>query len=244
MGHRFWVPLQSGRQVRRVVWGFPALPPPPCCCPLLPLPGYLSWLVVVFCPGVRCYISLLCRLSCCELLSVSFLAGAAPLLRSRWLVLWRCGAGAVGCPLRLLGVCCWVWSPAVVFCWRALAQVLLPGRVAVLCGAALCFVLCSVALCCRVVPCCGALLSGLLCSLVRVVLCSSLAPPVVRCAVLLRVMFCAPVVSPCASLRCRVGAVCCLVLLPVFVGGSGCLVLFSGGVCRPWCPCLDSGRPP
>ena len=44
--------LWSGRPVHRVVWNFPAFPPPlPCCCPLLPLPGLLSWLIVVFVLG-------------------------------------------------------------------------------------------------------------------------------------------------------------------------------------------------
>ena len=115
--------------VRGVVWssgppryvGFSCLPPLPCFCSLLPLPGPLSWLLVAFCPGVRCCVGLLCRLSCGVLLSTSFLAGAAPLLRSRWLVLW---VVACGCsPFA-------AWSGCR---GRALAQVLLPGRVAVLC---------------------------------------------------------------------------------------------------------------
>ena len=107
--------------------------------------------------------------------------------------------------------------------------------------------LCSVALCCRVVPCCGALLSVLLCSVVGIVgvaLCFSYVMPVVRYAVLLFVLFCASVVLPCAVLCCCVRAVWCLRSLPSFVGGSGCLFLFSGGACRPWCPCLAPVRPP
>ena len=67
----------------------------------------------------------------------------------------------------LLGVRCCVSLSAVVFCWRALARVFLPGCLtccpAVCFGllwrpAPLCCVLCSEALCCRVcravVPCC------------------------------------------------------------------------------------------
>ena len=102
-------------------------------------------------------------------------------------------------------------------------------------------------LCCRAEPCCGALLSVLVYSVVGVVLvalCCLFAPHVVQCAVMLRFVFCAPVVSPCAVLCCRLGTVRCLVLLPLFVGGSGCLILFAGGACRPCCPCLASGRPP
>ena len=182
-------------------------------------------------------------------------AGAAVRVVSCW-----CGpvasfalAGAVCFCLWLLGVRCWVWLPAVVFRWRALARVVLPGRVArrpaACCcllwrPAPLCCVLCSVAPCCRVVPCCGTVLSVLLCSVVGVALCCSLAPSVVCCAVLCCVVFYAPVVAPRAVLRRRLGAVWCLVSLLVFAGRSGCLVLLSGGACRPWCPCPASGRPP
>ena len=94
------------------------------------------------------------------LLSASFLAGAALLLRSRWPVrcVVACGCGVVAAGSGL---------PSVVFRWRALAWVVLPGRVArrpAVCfgslwhSAPLCCVLCSVALCCRVAACCGALL--------------------------------------------------------------------------------------
>ena len=138
--------------------------PPPCCCPLLPLPGPLSWPVVVVCPGVWCCVVLLCRLSCGVLVSVSFLAGGALFLRLHWLV--PC------CCLWLLGVRCWVWLPAVSLPWCALSQVFLPCCVvccpAVGCGllwraAPLRCVLSSAVLPCRVVPCCGALLSVFLC---------------------------------------------------------------------------------
>ena len=60
----------------------PCPTPPPCCCPLLLLPGLLSWPAVVFCPGLRCCVVLLCRPSCGVLMSASLLAGGALLLRS------------------------------------------------------------------------------------------------------------------------------------------------------------------
>ena len=132
----------------------------PRCCPLLPSPGPLSWPVVVFCPGVRCCVVLVCRLSC------GVRCGAV-LFRLRWLVLCGVACGcwlfAAGSGLALL---------ALVSRWRVLSRVLLPGRVAcclaVCCGLSwcppfLCCVLCSVVLCCPVVQCCGPLLSLFLC---------------------------------------------------------------------------------
>ena len=228
--------------------GFSFLSPPP----LLP-PVAVTWSPVV----ARC-----CVLSWGAVLCWSVVPHAVWCVAVRVVSCWCCPvasfalAGAVCCYLWLLDVRCWVWLPAVVFHWRALVRVLMPGRVA--CCPAVCFgllwrpaplccVLCSVALCCRVVPCCGALLSVFFCYVVGVVsvaLCCPLAPPVVHCALLLRVVFCAAVVSPCALLCCRLGAVLCLVSLPLFVGGSGCLVWFSGGACLPRCPFLASGRPP
>ena len=241
----FWCAVLPGRRVRHVVWGFPTSPSPLLlppvavawspvvarCCVLF-WGVVLCWSVVL--PVVWCAVVCFISCWCCPFASFALTA-------------------AVCCCLWLLGVRCWVWMPAVVFRWRSLARVALPARVA--CYPAVCFgllwrtaplccVSCSVALCCRVVPCCGALLSVLLCYAVRVALCRSLAPPVVRCAVLLGVVFCARVLSPCAVLPRRLGAIWCLVSLSVFVGWSGCLVLFSGGACRPWCPCLASGRPP
>ena len=156
--------------LRGVVWlsgplrcvGFSCLSPPSlCCCPLLLLPAPLPWPLVVFSPWVRCCVGLLCRLSYGVLLSCWWCPVASFALASD---MCRC--------LWLLGVRCLVWLPAVVFYWRALARVFLPGRVAccpaVCCGllwrpAPLCRVLSSVVLCCRVVPCCGALLSVLPC---------------------------------------------------------------------------------
>ena len=126
----------------------------PRCCPLLPSPGHLSWPVVVFCPGVRCRVALVCPLSCGLLLWCRVVSFAL--------------AGAVWCCLWLLAVRCCVWLFAVVSCRPVLSRVLLPGRVAccpaVCCGllwrpAPLCFVLCSVVLDWCVEPCCGALWS-------------------------------------------------------------------------------------
>ena len=236
-----WCAVSSGRRVGCVVWGFPAFPPPSAA---------IAWSLVV----ARCCVLSWGAVPCWSVVP-SVVPCAAVCVLSCWCrpVASFALAGAVCCCLWLLGVRCWVWLPAVVVRWCALARVVLPRRVArrpAVCfgslwrSAPLCCVLCSVALCCRVVPCCGALLSVLLCSVVRVALCCSLAPSVVDCAFLCRVVFCAPVVSPSAVLRCRLGAVWCLVSLPVFVGGSGCLVLLSGGACLPWCPCLASGRPP
>ena len=156
--------------VRGVVWssgplrcvGFSCpFPLSPCCCPMLPLPAPLLWPLVVFSPWVRCCVGPLCRLSYGVLLSCWWCPVASSAL-----------ASDMCCCLWLLGVLCLVWLPAVVFYWRALARVLLPGRVAccpaVCCGllwrpAPLCRVLSSVVLCCRVVPCRGALLSVLPC---------------------------------------------------------------------------------
>ena len=121
----------------------------PRCCPLLPSPGPLPWHVVVFCPWVRCCIALVCRLSFGVLLWCRVVRFAL--------------AGAVWCCL---------WLLAVVSRWCVLSPWVLPGRVAccpavcyglLWCPAPLCCVLCSVVLCCRVVPCCGAPLCVLLC---------------------------------------------------------------------------------
>ena len=56
-------------------------------------------------------------------------------------------AGAVCCCLRLLAVRCWVWLPAVVFRWRLLSRLLLPGRVP-----------CRAAVCCGLLWCAAPLL--------------------------------------------------------------------------------------
>ena len=140
-------------------WFFPPAAAPSCRC-LVPCRGpwlcsllgcgaaQLWWSFVVRCGAV-------CVVSCWWCRVVSF----AP-------------AGAACCCLWLPAVRCWIWLPAVVFRWRVLWRLLLPGRVAcrpaVCCGllwcpAPLCCVLCSVVLCCRVVSCCAALLSVFLC---------------------------------------------------------------------------------
>ena len=77
-----WCAVSPGPQARRVVWCLSVLPPPPLLLP----PVAAAWPVVVFCPGVRCCVVLLCRLSCGVLLSASFRAGDALLLHSCWLV--------------------------------------------------------------------------------------------------------------------------------------------------------------
>ena len=132
----------------------------PCCCSLLPLPGPLSWPVVVCCPGVRCCGVLLCRLSGGVLPSVSCLAGGALLFRSRLLVLCvvACGcrvfvAGS-GCPrLFAAGVLCRGCSclaawPAALLCAVVCCGVPLPCAMS-------CVLWCCVAVWCRaVVPCC------------------------------------------------------------------------------------------
>ena len=150
-----WCAVLSGRRVRCVVWGFPAFPPPSAavawslvvarCC-VLSWGAVPYWSVVP--TVVRC--AAVCVVSCWCRPVASFAL-----------------AGAVCCCLWLLGVRCWVWLPAVVVRWCALARVVLPRRVArrpAVCfgslwrAAPLCYVLCSVALCCRVVcavaPCC------------------------------------------------------------------------------------------
>ena len=140
-------------------WFFPR-PAAPCCRCLVPCRGLwlcsflgcgaalLWWSFVVRCGAV-------CAVSCWWCRDVLFAL-----------------AGAACCCLWLPAVRCWVWLPAVVFLWRVLSRVLLPGRVAcrpaVCCGllwwpAPLWCVLCSVVLCFGVVPCCAALLSVSLC---------------------------------------------------------------------------------
>ena len=229
------------------------------CCFALPLflvPGALgalglwsAWLGSLFLLRVRpC---LWCVRCVPGLPSASFLAGAALLLRSRWpvpcVVACGCGVVAVGCDLL-----------SVVFRCRALAWVVLPGRVArrpAVCfgslwrPAPLCCVLCAVALCCRVAACCGAPLSVLLCFVVGVAQCCSLALSVVRCACLW-VVFSVPAVCPRLLFT---GSGCLLAVLfrsrwlvlrvvacgcRLFVAGSGCLLLFSSGVCCLGCSCL------
>ena len=134
-------------------WFFPRAAPPcprclvPCCgpwlCSLLGCGAALLWWSFV----VRC--GAVCVVSCWWCRVVSFVP-----------------AGAVCCCLWLPAVRCWVWLPAVVFRWRVLSRLLLPGRAAcglLWCPAPLWCVLCSVVLCCRVVPCGAAPLSVFLC---------------------------------------------------------------------------------
>ena len=178
----------------------------PCCCPLLPLPGPLSWPVVVVSPGVllRCSGG---RLWCGELLSASCLAGGAVLFRSRRLVLcvvacgcWMSVAGS-GCLLLFsAGVCCRGCSclaawPAALLCAVVCCGAPLP------CGVS-CVLWCCVAVWCRAVPpCCP---FSFPCG---VGLC-----PFPVCVVL----WCA---ARCV-VRCRLGLRCCW-----------CLMLWSVAVC-------------
>ena len=115
--------------------GFSCPAPPPCCCPLVPLPGPLFQPDVEFCPGVRCCVVLFCRLWCGVLLSASFLARGALLLRLRWL-----GPRVVACG-------CWVFVT-----WSVCPPLFSAG---VLCRLSSCLAAWLAALLCAVV-CCGA----------------------------------------------------------------------------------------
>ena len=156
-------------------------------------------------------------------------AGAAVCVVSCWCcpVASFALAGAVCCCLWLRGVRCWVWLSVVVFCWRAVALVVLPCCVLWFAVAPRSSVLCrvfrgSVLPCGRVLWCpavrfalfcgrCGAVLllgavCGALCFCLGGVLCPRRVPPSVRFWVWL--------------LACRVvlfalaGAVCCCLWLP------------------------------
>ena len=175
----------------------------PCCRCLVPCHG--PWLcsvlqcsAVVLCwpPVVRC--GAVCVVSCWSCRVVSFAL-----------------AGAVCCCLWLPAVSCCIWLPAVVFRWRVLSLLLLPGRVAccpaVCCcllwyPAPLCCVLCSVVLCRRVVPCCAALLSVCLCWW-----CWFVSFPCV-CGAVLRCASCCSVPVWSALLLVPRAVVCCCVL--------------------------------
>ena len=166
--------------------------------------------------------------------------------------------------LVLRGVRCWAWLSSAVSWWVLVScfggAVLVWPRGSPPCGSAWCVlvfrcpVLCSVALCCRMVVCCPAL--PFVC-VVACACCSFLAAARLLC-VFWGVVLCVTVLSALCSgvLRCA-GALslccarhlCCfwwLVLLvpgvPAFcwgsAGGSGCPALSFGGVCRLWCPCL------
>ena len=158
--------------------------------------------------------------------------------------------------LRLAVLRCLMVGPGVVFRWccPCLAAWLAPCGL-VWCVLVLrCPVLCSVALCCRVVVCCRALLfvcvvacacclfpapGRLLCVFWGPVLCVPCPLRPVRCCAALCWCPCI-VLSALSALFLVLGAVgswCRCVFFGVR-WGSGCLALSSGGVCRPWCPCL------
>ena len=205
----------------------------------------LSWVAVLRCSGVPPVVrsAAVCVASCWWCRVVSFAL-----------------AGAVCCCLRLPAVRCWVWLPAVVLCWRVLSRVLLPGRVAccpavccrfLWCPAPLCCVLCSVVLCCRVVPCCGALLSLFLCWWCWLVSFPCVCGAVLRCALCCSVpvwfaLLSVPLVVVCRCVLwclpwrsvvwwCCSGVSWCLLCRAVFCGAAspcGAVVLCCA-VCLP-----------
>ena len=195
----------------------------PCCCPLLRLPGPLSWPVVVFCPWLRCCIALVCRLSCGVLLSASCLAGGAVLCRSRWLVLCVI---ACGCRCSLLGLvaCCCFPLPCVVARAPAWPRGMLPCCVLWFVVVPRPPVLCPVF---RgpVLPWCAVVWRPAVCFPLLVVLVCVLSL-CVRCCVALRVVLLG------AGLVCAVvGASCCGVSLCDLVYP----LAFCGVVVLLWC---------
>ena len=173
-------------------------------------------------------------------------------------------AGVVWCCPSCLGVCCGAWLSSVAFWWVLVSC--LGGAVPVWprgsqpCGLVWCVlvfrcpVLSCVVLCCRVVVCCRALLfvcvvacacclfpaaGRLLCVFWGPVLCVACPLRPVRCCAAL----CwgpSVVLSAWSALSLVLGAVgsWCRCVFLGSAGGSGCLVLSFGGVCRPCCPCL------
>ena len=194
----------------------------PCCWPLLPLPGPLSWPVVVFSPAVRCRVALVCRLLCGVLLSASYLGGGAVLFRSRWLVLrvaacgFRLFVGRSGrSPLFFAGVCCRGCS--CLAAWLAALLCAVVCCCAPLPCAVSCVLWSCVAVWCRAVaPCCPSSFAGGVVSF----------PVCVRCCVALRV-----VLFSAGLVRAVVGASCCGVSLCVVVS----LLAFCGVVMLLWC---------
>ena len=220
-------------------------------CPVLARGWVLSWGAVlcfsVVPPVVRS--AVVCVVFCSWCCDVSFAL-----------------AGAVCCCLWFPRVRCLVWLPAVVFRWRALFWVPLPGRVAccpaVCCGLLWCpaplfSVLCSVVLCCRVVPCCGALLSVFLCWFCWFVSSPCVCGAVLRCASCCSVpVWSVLLVVPCAvACRCVLWCVrpfllvvlCCFVragwrcvLLPVV---AKCSLLGLVARCCLQLACFVAGAP-
>ena len=253
-----WCVVLSVVLVRGVLWssgpprcvGF-SCPPPPLL--LLP-PVAVAWsLVLARCcvlSWLRCCVGLFCRLLCDVLPSALFPAGAALLLRSRWLVLcvvacgcWVFAAGS-GCPLffsaRVLwrGRSCLTAWPAALLCALVCCGVPLPCAVS-------CVLWRSVAVCCRaVVPCrpfCFVLWSARRCVapwrrlwcavLFFVVLCS--VPPSCRsvpCSAAVWALFCAWCRCPCLL----VGLVACFCFLVARVG-PGVLVWPLAARPAVWC---------
>ena len=227
-----------------IVWIFPAPPPPdaaPCCSCLVRCPGSLLCAVlgcaaVLVCCAV--YRAVCCRLRgfllvlpccfvrtgwCCVLLPV--VAGCSLLgLLARCCFPLACfGAGGPAWP-RGSPPCCVLWfvvaSRSSVVC-PLICGAMLPRGVVLWFPAVRFALFCGR---CGAVLLLGAVCGALCCSLSCCVLCPRL---VALCHALLTFGRC---LVPCSK--------------SVFVGGSGCRVLFSGGACRPWCPCLAPGRPP
>ena len=172
-----------------------------CCWSLLPLPGPLSWPVAVFCPGPRCCVALVCRLSCAVLLSASCFTGCAVLFCSNWLVLC---AVACGCRVLVEGFGCLVFFFAGVCCRWCSRLAACP---AVCCGLWWCPALpCCVP--CAGLPCgnsYGALLSVFLCWWCWFVSFSCVSGAVLRCASCCSVpVWSALLLLPCAMLCCCV----------------------------------------
>ena len=142
-------------------------------------------------------------------------------------------AGAVCCCLWLPGVCCWVSLPAVVFLWRVVSWVLLPGRVG--CCPAVCFgsLWCRVPL--RCVPCSVVLLSVFLCWWCWFVSFPGVCGAVLRCASCCSVLVWSALSLVPRAVVCR----CALWCLPwrsvvwwCCSGGSWCLAV---PCCVLWC---------
>ena len=185
---------------------------PPSCCPLVPLPGPLSWpLVCVLSWGAVLCCSV-CRLPCGVLLFASFLALGAQLLRSRWLE--PCVA-ACRCWVSVAGSCCPLLFSFGVLCCPC--SCLAAWLAALLCAVVCCGVPLPFAVYCvlwrPVVPCCPFCCAG------GVALCPFPVSAVLCCAVL-------------RAVRCRSDPCCCwcLALWCVAVCGAVSLgVLWCGG---------------
>ena len=96
-----------------------------CCCPLWPLPGPLSWPVVMFSPGVRCCVALLvvCRAVWCCLCRVLLVVPCC-FVRAGWCCVLL--PVVAGCSLLGLVACCCFLLACVVPVAPAWPRGLLP----------------------------------------------------------------------------------------------------------------------